>query len=467
MNRAICYSCTAVAYGWVGFNSAMGSASAADVPRTPTRPENHATHQPNAIIQISGRLLADVLQRDIERNTVISDNVLGTSVRGTAITRLHVVPQLVPDNHRGLLQFRFTGTTISPRMVGRNGPATSFSSSFSKVDVRKTVILSQLGVFSLPAVATCQTRLSIDDVIAKRRIVQRIARRQASRTQGASQAITSEHTRLRVQEEVDLEAARVFARANNQFLEVFRSSWLEREALPKLCRFSTTSKYLRMELGECGHSPYLAPKNAPQIDAQHDFVVILHQSAAKGVYEMVFGRQIANDHTVLLTTHSTSNTSPPPLRLKIGTPATSIELAAREPLELGYADGAATVRLHATSVASGKRKYDGEFTVLARYGLEKTGNGPRLHRQGDLLIEGHTQSGLPGERAAAFSMLRQCLAVLPPNVSLDDLIPRSGSILDKLGALQLAKLDTQNGWLVAGYQMPSNDALIASHRGKP
>ena len=267
-------------------------APAAELPQTANRPDDQAFHYPNAIVQISGRLLTNLLQRDIERNTDIRDNVLGTSVRGNSITRLHVVPQLVPDGNRGVVQFHFTGTTVSPRMVGRNGPATSLSSSYSSVDASKTAILTQQGIQLQPTVASCQTQLSIDGISARLRIVQRIARRQANRTHGASQAITAEHTRLRVQQEIDLEASKLLAQANDRLNNMIGSPWLERETLPKLCRFSTTSRYLRVELGECGHSYIPAPKDAPKIDDQHDFALIVHQSAAKGVYEIVFGRQI-------------------------------------------------------------------------------------------------------------------------------------------------------------------------------
>ena len=408
---------------WLALPLASWSVSAAESPRPPAPPTNQATRQPNAVIQVSARLLSHLLTTDIERTTAIHDEVGDTSVRGTVHTRLHLTAQLVPNSNRGLLQMRFTGASISPRMVGHSGPATSISSSVSNLQVRKIAIFDQQGVHLLPSVATCQTCLSIDSISARRRFVERIARRQARRTHGETQATTAEHTRLRVQKEVDLEAVRRLARANQQFQEMIRSPSIEQDALPKLCRFSSTSNHLRIELGECGQSQFVAPQSIPELDKGHDFVVTLHESAAQGIYEIVFGRQLANDRDAHLATDSSTSEKAPPLRLHVGMPATSIQLAALKPLELSYSKGTATVKLHTTSVESGSRKHKGPFTVLANYRLEKTADGPRLHREADLSVEGHSHSGRSDELTEAISMLRKLSSILPSNLTLKDLMP--------------------------------------------
>jgi hypothetical protein len=452
----------------LGFLLASWSASAAESPRPPTLPTNqaptdHARRPPNAVVQVSARLLSHLLTTDIERTTTLGDDVLGTSVRGTVHTRLQLIPQFVPDSHRGLLQMRFTGTSISPRMVGHNGPATSISSSVSNVEVRKIVIFDEQGVHLQPSVATCQTCLSIDSISARLRFVERISRRQARRTHDATEAMTAEHTRLRVQEEVDQEVVRKLARANERFQEMVRSPWIERDSLPKLCRFSTTSNHLRIELGECGQSQFSAPQNVPGLDERHDFVVTLHESAAQGIYEIVFGRPIANDRDVHLATDSTTPEKARPWRLNVGKSATSIQLAALKPLELSYSKGTATVKLNTTSVESGRQKYQGEFTVFAKYRLEKTAEGPRLHREADLSVEGHSHSGRSDELAEAIRLLRKLSSVIPRNLTLEDLMPPTNSILGKVSTLEVAELDLQDGWLTAGYQLPRS----ASSESKP
>ena len=454
MKSSICYRREISLLSWLGLLLASWSVSAAESPRPPTLSTSQAHRLPNAVVQVSARLLNHFLKTDFERTTAIRDDVLGTSVRGTVHTRLQLIPKFLPDSNRGLLQMRFTGTSISPRMVSHNGPATSISSSVSTVEVRKIVIFDQQGVHLQPSVATCRTRLSIDSISARLRFVERIARRQARRTHCATQAMTAEHTRLRVQEEVDQEAVRKLARANEQFQEMVRSPWIERDSLPKLCRFSTTSNHLRIELGECGQSQFSAPQNLPKLDERHDFVVILHESAAKGIHEIVFGRQFANDGDVHLATDSTTQEKTRPLRLNVGKPATSIQLAALKPLELSYSKGTATVKLNTTSVESGRQKYKGEFTVFAKYRLEKTAQGPRLHREGDLSVEGHSHSGRSVELAEAILLLRKLSSVIPLNLTLEDLMPPTNGILSKVNTLEVAELDLQDGWLTAGYQLP-------------
>lgn len=451
---AICFCCASLLFSWFAMLIASTSAFAAEVSRPFAPSSNQAKRQPNAVVQVSARLLSHLLTADIERTTAINDDVLGTSVRGTAYTRLHLSSQFLPDGNRGLLEMRFAGTSTSPRMVGHNGPATSISSSVSHVEVRKTVVFDQQGIHLQPSVATCRTCLSIDGIYAKRRIVQRIARRQANRDHSETQATTAEHTRLRVQAEVDSAAVEKLARANKQLQEMVQSPWVEQDSLPKLRRFSTTSSHLRIELGECGQSQIAMPESVPKLDERHDFVVVLHQSAARGIYEIVFGRQLANQREVQIAGGSAMPEKAPSVRLRVGTPTASIQLAALRPIELSYERGLAVVKLHSTSVELGKQKYHGKFTVFAKYRLEKTSHGPRLLRDGDLSVTGETHSGQPGDLVEASVLLRKLSSVLPPELGLEDLMPLSGSLLDRASRLEMAEIDLCEGWLVAGYRLP-------------
>lgn len=427
----------------------------------PPRPTN--TELPNAIGQVSQRLLTEMLNMPVQQTTSVTDNVLGTRVRGSVTTHGKVVAQLVPNTRQGLIHLRFTGSTSSPGMVGHNGPATIFSSSTSTANVWKPVILEELGIRHLPAEGTVNTRISINNVTAKRRFVERIARRRASSSQADARAVTSQHTKVRLAEEINRGAAGPLAKAQDYFLNSFRKPLADRGAAPKLMHFSSTSDHLRVVLQQCSQSRQSPPTSMPQINPQHDMAIALHQSSVCSLYEVFHSGETMHDKDFLQTMHLLTGEDPRPLRVHERTLRWSVTMADKQPLDLNFADGDASIALHLKSVTSGARRYDGTFSVAVRYQFERTANGPRLNRQTDVQVDGQIGNGSPGEPGEAISLLRtKFSAVFQPTLMFDGLAPPTGGIWSKVGQMQLAQLDAQNGWLIVGYQLPHRELLVAS-----
>ena len=452
MNLAIKYLCVLIIL--------VAGAAAAE-------PVRHAdpSGQPNAVAQISQRLLSDLFVMPVEKTVSITDNVLGTAVRGSVRTQGRVVPLLIPDTNRGVLHLRFSGTSSSPRMVGRNGPATIFSSARTDAELWKTVIFEEQGIRNLPTEGNVSTRLSINGVAAKRRLVERIARKRASRSHADAQAITSNHTKVRLGQEIDHEAAKPLAKAQDNYINKVRNPLAARGALPKLMRFSTTSEHLRLVLQQCSRSQVPPPTSVPEIELQHDIGVALHQSSVSSLCEVFYASRTLEDREILQIVHTVTGEDPRPLRIHSRTPRWSVTMADRQPLNVAFADGHASIGLHLKLLKHGERRYDGAFHVSVRYHLEKTPGGPRLTRQGDVQIDGQTESGSPGELGEAILVLRSKFsAVFAPTLTFDGLAPPTGGggIWDKIGQLKLAQLDAKDGWLIVGYQLPRRDVLVAS-----
>lgn len=427
--------------------------------------ESAQPETPNAVFQISERLISQMLSMTVNRTVQVRESVLGTAVRGTTTTAGSVSPVLIPNLKQGMLQIRFQGTARSPRMVGQNGPATIISSAVSSVDVRKNVILNDRGIQLLPASAEVTTRLSIDDVSARRRIVNRIARRRAERSQGAAQAVTQQKTRARLQEEVDRDAAAPLSQAQEYFLNGFRHPLEQRNALPKLFRFATTSDHLRLSLLQCCHSNCLPPTTLPWISPEHDIAVALHESSIGSIYEVFFAGKESDDREVLHTVHLLTGEDPRELRVHDRTPRWSITFADARPLTVTFRDGSARISMHLKALRYGDRRYDGDFTVAVQFELEKTARGPRLNRIGDLVVDGRVDSDSPGELATALTILRSKFgAVFPPMLTFDGLVPPTGGVWDIIGQLQLVQLDAEEGWLVMGHQTPRPVTLVAGPR---
>jgi hypothetical protein len=418
---------------------------------------------PNVVGEVSQRLLDHFLQMNVDKQIMFTDNVLGTSVRGAVHTRGRVASVLVPDTQMGAIELRFTGTTNSPRMVGTNGPATIHSSSSSNFTARKLIRLDELGLHLLPTVAQANTKVSINDVVASRRIVERIARRRVKQSQEDARAITSQRTQSRLQQEVDRDAAAPLAQAQDYFMNSFRQPLLERQSLPKLFQFSTTHTNLRVMLQQCSRSQSAPPKLVPAMDPRHDIVVALHESSICSIYEIFFAGQRAIDRDVLHTVQLLTGEVPRPLRVHARTPPWSIMWADRQPLALSFADNQAAFTVRLKSLQNGERNFEGAFAISVRYAIQNVDGAPRLARVGDVEMEGTTANGSAAELAEALGILRaKFSAVFQPSFAFEGLVPPTGGVWGKLRMLELTQLEAQDGWLVVGYQLPRPATLAAN-----
>lgn len=423
----------------------------AAVSATPANP----AETPNVVGEVSERLLYDLVNTPVNTTSNVTDNVLGTAVRGSVTTRGQVFPLLVPNAEQGVLQLRFTGTSLSPSLVGRNGPATIYSSSVTNSNLWKTVLFNDQGIRDLPTDGNAQTRVNINDVSAKRPLVEIIARRRANGSRSQAQAITSRKTKGQIAREIDRGAKEPLATAHDYFVHSFREPLLERGALPKLLRFSTTGDHLRLVMRQLGRSPQPSPTNMPELNSKHDLALNLHESSLNSLYEVFYAGETVRDKDFLQAMDTLTGDEPAELRIKAKTPRWSVTLAAERPLELTFADGGAAIVLHITSLKVGERKLDGKFRISVRYQLEKTLGGPQLNRQTEVQADGEIENGTPVERDEALAFLQTKFSgVFLPVLTLDGLALAADDLVSKLSKLVLVQLDAKDGWLVVGYRLP-------------
>jgi hypothetical protein len=388
--------------------------------------------------------------------------VLGTSIRGNAKTNGHVVPVLAPAGEHGLVQLVFRGTTSSPRLFGQNGPATIYSSAASRFEVKKNIILDAHGLRMRPAVADVESRVQIQGVSANRRLIERIARRRADRSQSAAQAETSRRTKLRLQQEVDRDAKTMLAQANDYFVNGVRLPLSQRDALPKIFQFSSTTDLLRLAILHCGRSKFAPPQTVPQLREEHDIAVALHESSVKSIYEIFFAGKVSPDQEMLHTVHFLTGEDPRPLRVHARTPRWSMTWADQKPLDLKLAGGTATFTVNLKALTYGEQKFTGSFSVSAEFRLDKTPHGPKLTRLGDVQLSADSDRASPADRDDALAVLtHKFSAIFPSELTFDGLTPPTGGIWDKVCALQLTQFDTHDGWVLIGYQIPQKLTLVS------
>jgi hypothetical protein len=428
----------------------------------PAEKTSDLKEHPNAIGQVSARLLAYMLKMGVDRRTMISDTVLGTSVRGNAKTNGRIVPELAASAENGLVQLVFRGTTDSPRLVGQNGPATIYSAASSTFEVRKNIILEADGLRMQPAVAEVKSRVQIQKVSARRRFIERIARRRADRSQSAAQAETSKRTGRRLQQEVDRDAKGMLVQANDYFVNSVRMPFSQRDALPKIFQFSSTADFLRLATLHCGRTEFAPPSNVPQFGAEHDIAVALHESSVKSIYEIFYAGKTSSDHEMLQTVHLLTGEDPRPLRVHARTPRWSMTWADRTPLDLKLADGIGTFTVNLKSFTQGDREFSAGYSISASFRLDKTVRGPKLTRIGEVQIAADPTQYSGRDRDEAIAILEHKFsAIFPAELTFDGLTPPTGGIWDKVGALQLTHFEAEDGWMKIAYQIPEPRTIVS------
>lgn len=244
-----------------------------------------ASSAPAAVIyvRISRDYLAPRFERDVDRKKPLTDEVLGTQIRGTSHTRGKTRLTLLPSTDSVRAEIEFTGTCNSLSR-GTNGPAVLRLEADSTFRATKLLVLDDTGFTTMPAQADADTRQRATDIGTRRNgpfssIVERVARRRIQETQAEADRIASEHTAERVANDlnerldtaVDTLAERLLAAAgvkpselkslatngDGQLLEIrFRSSRDHVELA--LCGSDATWNEFEHDLPTIDGNPYVA-----------------------------------------------------------------------------------------------------------------------------------------------------------------------------------------------------------------
>jgi hypothetical protein len=164
---------------------------------------------PSAVIyvRISRDYLAPRFERDVDRKKPLTDEVLGTQIRGTSHTRGKTRLNLLPSTDSVRAEIEFIGTCNSLSR-GTNGPAVLRLEADSTFRATKLLVLDDSGFTTLPAKAEADTQQRATDIGTRRNgpfssIVERVARRRIQETQAEADRIASEHTAERVAKDLD------------------------------------------------------------------------------------------------------------------------------------------------------------------------------------------------------------------------------------------------------------------------
>jgi hypothetical protein len=409
--------------------------------------------QPNLYVEVSGALIAKGINREVDDKTNVVDNILGTSIRGTAHTQGNVTVKLVPDPNRAAINIRLVGR-IHSDTVGQNGPATLYTTGLTSVDAYKTLLIDAEGVHGQRAVARCRTSTTIND-ISVGRLAQNTAWGRASAQKPDAERVAARHAEQRVVRRIDSQASELVTKATDGFQDKFRSPLLRRGAYPELLQFSTTADQLLLKMAHASRFQVAAATPPPAIEQGRDLAVRVHESLVGNISEALIGGETLTDEQLAKLVERLAHQVPEELQIHPDKEPWTITFSRSQPIATEFGDGRIKVTVTGTHFTRGEQEIREPMEIVVEYTIEKTSTGARLVRQGDVSAEYIRDARQSVTQVAFKTFVRKKFDAL-----FKDEIVTEGLTLpgrwEKAGKLQLEQLSLGNGWAALAWIYPDS-----------
>ncbi|WP_254512820.1 hypothetical protein [Anatilimnocola floriformis] len=233
---------------------------------------------PNLVVYASQDFFAGGLQQEIDRVRPVSDNILGTSVSGTA----HVVGATTVDMLTNPLQAGYLiklGATANSNTIGYNGPVVIYSTGVTQLSGQKKIHFDDEigGMQPSPATASASTCTTINSICARSRLIERIAWKRASASKAEAEAIASQHAAANLSAEMDSQGVDSTNKINKGFEEKYRRPLIIRGEYPKQFLTATSANKMQVVLSQASAGQLGAPTTPPQAP-EGDIAAQVHES---------------------------------------------------------------------------------------------------------------------------------------------------------------------------------------------
>lgn len=407
----------------------------------------HRYSHANVVARVSGAFIEGNSEQPVDDTRPVSEMILGTHQRGTAQTVGTVIIRPVPNSERAEFEAVLLGTTTGAnrgtRPLGRNTLVIT-STSVSSVEAYKPLYLAPEGLQTCPADAYACTRTSICSICAPP-LLSRMVTKQVYKSKPEAEAIAAGRLASRTEESFDerVETALAENRANMQ-TEV-RAPLLQLDAAPQSWRSWTTCDAMMAELIQANSEQLASSTAAPELDSTADVAMALHQTAVNNLAEAVFGGKKITDRQVAEWVEIGSGDLPRELRISQND-RWSITFDAYQPITVEFGDSVMTVRLRGRKFERGVELVEDLIQISATYGVERTEQGVRLTRQGDVEVTFPGREQLNIERRGIRQFMQEKFQALFPEVRETEGIRFPGKFAER-APLHLAQFQMQAGWL--------------------
>ena len=407
----------------------------------------------NGVVQFSGRLANVLLARNVEERNVVAATILGNYTWGVAIMRGDVSFGVIPNQDGGKLEVRLQGQALCPDNVAERRRISVHSSATTSIFANKQVTITDLGLQLDPASAFCSTSAGIDDVEARRRIMERLAWRRASRMLPEAEEAAARRAEAEASSKLDQQADAALAGMNNVLSQKIRAPLIRMSALPAALRFWTDASHLRLSLTQCSDRQLAPAGPPPQLSDGFDVAGGVHESLLNNLCESLLGGQTIEDKVWHDMLQICLGNPPRALWVHDRTERWSVTFAKERPVDARFDGERIAFTLRLARVTRGTQQFKGLVEIEGCFAPQITRDGPLLLRSGPLTIRVDRGLVPDDERQWLAFLTRKFDAVFPPRLSFDGLAPPEGGALGKLRRLELAEFQSHGGWLTIGYRL--------------
>ncbi len=432
--------------------------------------------QPNALFTVSTGLLRDAAADPIDRHDPITDVILGTQIRGQGHTVGTVSLDTVPNADKAIIKLSTDGRVVSQN-VGHNGPAVIRTTGYTDFDATQLVELTASSFRALPAKVSATTRSNIHSVSKAgggmgRRIVANVGMQKAHEKQGQANRIAADHAETRIARRMTDEVDDRLRKAWKRYQNDYRLPLERRGDLPQYTRFSTTDSTLAFETTQANRGQLAAAGAAPELPADADLVLRLHESAVNNyTAAMLSGATISEAKSGEGT--KADVTLPPWIKdawkNKMDEKAEqetdaefepwSLTFRRDRPITVAFAGGKVQLTIHVAHLKSGNDVFD-RWDVTATYNPEMADGGVTLRREGELGVLPTGFDSEKGELSSRQVAVRRNLTKvltersdkgrgIPQTIKVEKLEPEDE--LADVGPLPVKQFASGDGWLTVAW----------------
>jgi hypothetical protein len=418
-----------------------------------------ASSLPNLFGQASERFLAAGFNGYVDRTTPVTDEILGTYVRGVARFQASQTLDAVPSAYDGRLNILLRGNIYS-RSTGYNGPVVIQNSGVTSVVATKQLVINENGLFALPARTCCRTSTKIHSICAKCALIERIAWKRAGKQKGEAEAIASNHAAARVSTLVDREALGQLAQANAQYQAKFRKPLLERGYTPGKIHVTSGNYGLSFKMSQQAGADGPQATPGPQLPAEADLAVAAHESYVSNMSTAIIGALELTDEKLAQMMKDATGEVPEELQITDEKEPWSITFAAQAPVTATFDGNRTRIAVRAERFTRGRnddgtvdQEVKGLVEISATYSIERGETGARLVRDGDVTVDFVGQEKLNAAQVGTKTFLRRKFGSLFKPEMVGEGLKLKGR-WERLGALRLREVRAENGWVQVAWQLP-------------
>jgi len=417
----------------------------------------HHSHA-NLFVQVSERMMKTGFATDIDKEVKVREVILGTSIRGDAHMKGQATVDLVPNTQGASLEIVLNGTTTSDN-VGYNGPVTIYSSGITTVAAKKRMVVDATGITVYPARAACRTKSRITSISGSA-IAQNVAWSRVRQNKGRAEAIASSRAARRAEQEMDDEVGHLLSQGADLFANKFRNPLIRRDAFPQILRFTTTDDFMHVVGLRAGADQLASPDAPPALTADHDVALRLHESFAGNLSQAALGGVTLTDERLVDLVEQLTGSVPEEMAITEEDDPWSITFASERPIDTRFDDQHVTISIRGKRFTRGDQELKKRLVISATYKLERTAQGTKMTRQGDVQIEFVGSTRLSASQVAMKTFMKKRFEDMFKTEIVSDGIELPGKF-QQAGKLAIEQLHCDDGWLALGWRHPPMDARTA------